>query len=680
FPYLYFSGLARERLGLHADWSVTARWFHPHVPLFFPTCNPPTQKPKKCPDIPTLPTYRSPPSQDFWASFPFHPLPSLPTSPIDHQALEDIVQECSHLLTPAQLRRAESVILDLRQGSDIPLLFPVPGIKVPNANSVALHGEEFTDTLGWWIRSHYVAGPFNAAPFPEFRCNAMLAVQQKDKIRIIMDLSAPDGFSLNDAVDELRLEKVLMSTARKFGYALMDCGRGARIWKWDLVDAYKNIPAALPCLRLQGFKWLGKFFVETQKAFGDKSAVAAFDRLDHTLADLAAAVTDTPPDFVHRILDDLPLVTPSSSLLGPSFATAYANLCRRVGVRLAPVCEKFEKAFLDSTFGTVMGITFDSQSLSWYISHNKASIILASIHGPLYGESVTLLSMQKLMGRLNDVGQMCPVLRGFRHNLQDFLTGFGTDEFRSCSLPPAARTELRVWAAAVSDMTAGMPIPIRVSNPSLHALVFVSDAAGAQFIRNGDLFTPYCTDEYRGAASINALEFSPLWFCATVTWPKFFLLQARDTANHAYGCKSSTLEAIGVLLPFLCCPSALAAKDVLLLTDNEAIVFGWESRHVSHDISASIFLRALHLISCFLGASVSLRHLPRMSTASAVLADNLTRSSTTGPAQRRMIQHAPSPRLPPPLLSWLECPTEDWSLAFDLLAYVQSIMPASFSK
>jgi hypothetical protein len=44
------------------------------------------------------------------------------------------------------------------------------------------------------------------------------------------------------------------------------------MWKRDLFDAYKNIP---------GFRWFGKSFTETQKVFGDKSAVAGFDRLGH---------------------------------------------------------------------------------------------------------------------------------------------------------------------------------------------------------------------------------------------------------------------------------------------------------------------------------------------------------------------------------------------------------------
>jgi hypothetical protein len=81
----------------------------------------------------------------------------------------------------------------------------------------------------------------------------MMAVAQKSKIRIIMDLSAPEGASYNDAINEMALEKVSMSSARLFGYSVQDCGKGARMWKFDMVDAYKTIPAAQQDLRLQGF-------------------------------------------------------------------------------------------------------------------------------------------------------------------------------------------------------------------------------------------------------------------------------------------------------------------------------------------------------------------------------------------------------------------------------------------
>jgi hypothetical protein len=158
---------------------------------------------------------------------------------------------------------------------------------------------------------------------PEFRANSMMAVQQKEKVRIIMNLSSPSGLCFNDAVDTDSLEKVHMSTAKSFGFAILEYGRHARLWKLDMSDAYKNLPARPEDLRLQWFSWLQAFFVETQQAFGACTAVAAFDRLGNTIMTPAICATGIPRHLVFRTLGDGPVVTPAVSPDGPRFCTEY---------------------------------------------------------------------------------------------------------------------------------------------------------------------------------------------------------------------------------------------------------------------------------------------------------------------------------------------------------------------
>jgi hypothetical protein len=54
----------------------------------------------------------------------------------------------------------------------------------------------------------------------------MLAVQQKNKIRIVMDLSNPAGASFNEAVNERHLQKITMSTAKQVAAPLSLAGKG----------------------------------------------------------------------------------------------------------------------------------------------------------------------------------------------------------------------------------------------------------------------------------------------------------------------------------------------------------------------------------------------------------------------------------------------------------------------
>jgi hypothetical protein len=290
---------------------------------------------------------------------------------------------------------------------------------------------------------------------------------------------------------------------------------------------------------------------------------------------------------------------------------------------------------------------------------------------------MSLPDLQKLIGSLNDLGQMCPLLRAFRQPIHQFLTSFKEDTEIYLPVPTEVQNDLSIWAAAVLTAGKAIPIPCRPTPHLPSALIFASDASGAQFAKTGGRFITLPYEGDRGAVSINAIEDDDIWFFASVVFPRHFLLQHRDSADHAYGCKSSTLEAVGILLPFLCCPEVLVGREVTLLTDNEALVFGWEKRRVPHDNTASILLRALHIISIFLGASVEVRHLPRMSTPSAELTDALTRSTTTKPYHLAAISVVPAVQIPAALTDWLNEPSEDWNLPFALLKHVQLLFPRS---
>ena len=85
-----------------------------------------------------------------------------------------------------------------------------------NAQSAIQHGAEFTETLEKWIKDGFVAGPFLSPPLPEFCANTIMATEQKDKVRPVLNMSCPDGNSFNDNVDEQAVPKVRMSSARQF--------------------------------------------------------------------------------------------------------------------------------------------------------------------------------------------------------------------------------------------------------------------------------------------------------------------------------------------------------------------------------------------------------------------------------------------------------------------------------
>jgi len=111
---------------------------------------------------------------------------------------------------------------------------------------------------------------------------------------------------------------------------------------------------------------------------------------------------------------------------------------------------------------------------------------------------------------------------------------------------------------------------------------------------------------------------------------------------------------------------------VVLGVDNVAIWHGWNKRGLPNEISGSIFIRALYLISYYLGCTVYVTHVPRMSSIHSCLADSLSRVSSTKDRDLAMLEHAQQPDPPTVLLDWLSNPEEDWDFVFKLLDYVRN--------
>jgi hypothetical protein len=455
------------------------------------------------------------------------------------------------------------------------------------------------------VEKDFVAGPFDTPPLKNFRVNRLLAIEQPSKIRPVLNLSAPVGASFNDNINENLLEKVEMATEKQFGYLLKECGAGARFSKFDTKDAYKCIPAPVWELRLQGFSWLNKYFFEKKQVFCSKAAVPNYDRFGNTLKTLAVANAGIQNRFVLRCLDDVPVVGPKGSNICDRFSVEYMSLCENCNVGLAEPCKNNEKTFINQSCGKVLGIWFNSDSLTWKYPEEKSSKTLSEIKKFLSSGSINLKEMESLMGRLNDFLQMCPFMKDFKFNLNNCLSKCIQNGF--ASLTKNVEFELNVWANCISENADWFPIPPpppRPSAPTIRHKLFVSDEAGVldinNFKRNVGVGGVAFDEE---GCFINAYQF--FWETDFISW--------QDEKGSTMGSKTTTLEMIGILIHILLVPSLLIKQNVVFVTDNLACVYGWENKCVKHDVCASIIVRAIHLISALLECNVFICHKKRCS-------------------------------------------------------------------
>jgi len=666
--------MGRRCLGLPSEWSEVQKWLEEGDDIDPPAIADQPKFQKIWERVPTLLDYRRSQGQEFWENFPTQPLPTAVYSSVNVNRLEKLCRERQGLLTRHQVRRAHKACHDLRYGAESYQRENLPPTTVPNAESMYAFGELFTDKLATWVDKGFVSGPFRTPPLPGFRSNSIIAVVKHGKVRPVVNLSAPEGASFNDNVKSECIEKVHMSTAQSFGYSVREAGIGAVMSKFDLKDAYKIVPARRADWRLQGFQWLGRYFVETKMTFGAETSVSNFDRVGNTLQAITKAVCKIPRRFLGRTLDDFTVVSPKSSGWCEEFTREFKGVCKKVNIQLAANCPQQEKAFENMQRGVVLGVRFDTKDLTWEFTEEKASNLVTSILTAIQTEYLSLQQMQKLMGEVNDFAQMCPFIKAFKHPANAFMGAFGTDKQLLLPMPAQVAKDLRVCARAAQASKTGLPISARPGGAPLGSLVFVSDAAGAAFTEVRGVRIPTNCSGDRGVACIGTDAHGDIVYWSQVTWPMYLLAKAVDRKGAHFGCKTATLEAVGTLLPFLTIPEALRGRHVILKLDNMAVVHGWASKGVRKDVAASILIRAIHLIGSYLGCMIHVEHLPRMSSDLSKLADHLSRKATTSAEDLAEVTHVPM-SIPHPILGeWLERPCEDWDLALRLLEAVKNMI------
>ena len=94
---------------------------------------------------------------------------------------------------------------------------------------------------------------------------------------------------------------------------------------------------------------------------------------------------------------------------------------------------------------------------------------------------MSLEHMQKIMGSVNDLTQMCPLLKSHQRSGNAFMATFGGNRDALRVVPAKLRKDLETVAKVAEDTKFGMPIAEIISQPGLSALTFYTDAAGASF-------------------------------------------------------------------------------------------------------------------------------------------------------------------------------------------------------
>ena len=247
----------------------------------------------------------------------------------------------------------------------------------------------------------------------------------------------------------------------------------------------------------------------------------------------------------------------------------------------------------------------------------------------------------------------------FNHKLYTKLAILNNSVCSSEPLDKYCIRDLNTWLNFLCDKNEWLPIvPMYVAPPLAHK-TFTSDAAG-------------CTEnlEYIDCIGCGNVGFNfegKIIFAYQLFWPNSVIQSARDLKLCRIGNKTTTLEFLGILIPFLIMPEGLRDQYVEVKVDNVGCYFGWLNRHVANDVMATILIHTLHLICAYLGCQVHISHLPRMSSWDAQVVDRLSRKKSMTVMDRKLLSSFNFPGVGEALENWMLNPTEDWDLPYKIL-------------
>ena len=205
-----------------------------------------------------------------------------------------------------------------------------------NAPSAFEFPVEVTDAVASWVDKKFVFGPVRREDVPEGVKISGIMCRRKPNgsARVILNLSAPAGRSVNEGIDAKKFPAVMGST-KKWVAIMRRAGKGCWMMKADWQEAYKHMRVAAGDVKLQWFEWLGRFFVELCLVFGAASSAGLYDQLAKVVLDLALRLGRFPWRQVCQYLDDVCAAAAARKAELERFDKAYREVAAQVGVRLA---------------------------------------------------------------------------------------------------------------------------------------------------------------------------------------------------------------------------------------------------------------------------------------------------------------------------------------------------------
>ena len=291
---------------------------------------------------------------------------------------------------------------------------------------------------------------------------------QLNKWRLIVDLSSPQGQSVNDGISRELCTFSYVSVA-EIASAVLSLGRGALLAKSDVKHAYRQIPVHPEDRPLLGMKWEGQLLCDKTLPFGLRSAPIIFSAVADALEWI---VKEKGATHIFHYVDDFVIVGPPGSAKCGNDLELLMKTCSDLGVLVAE-----DKTEGPATCLTVLGVEIDTLAMELRLPQEKLDRlngVLAEWRGKRSGKRRDL---ESLVGLLQHASQVVRPGRIFLRRLYNLLaqTGSFKPHF-SVRLNAEAQADVEWWSTFLAAWNGTSILrPLRTGDPDVEVW---SDASG----------------------------------------------------------------------------------------------------------------------------------------------------------------------------------------------------------
>ena len=284
-------------------------------------------------------------------------------------------------------------------------------------------------------------GPFQENPFSiPLSYSPLNSTAKRDSVerRVIVDLSFPEGASVNAGIDKdiylgqpIRLR---LPTVDDLVTLVKLKGRGCALAKRDLRQAYRQFPVDPGDWHLLAYSWRGKTYIDRVLPMGLRSSAFICQRITNAIS----YIMSTEGYCSINYLDDF--------ALAESWERAHAAF-DRLGTLLQEcgIEESAHKASPPNTTMTFLGVEFDTVALTLSVTAERLEEIQGLVRWWLGQSSADRHQIESLVGKLNFVAACVRPGRVFIARLLAFLRAFPTNGM--ATLTPEFHRDLQWWEA-----------------------------------------------------------------------------------------------------------------------------------------------------------------------------------------------------------------------------------------